>query len=150
MLKCSWLQLLPNRQHMFRVLRKHFLSFYCDRYLPKSIKFCFSVTLMQPSMFDSLLLPLQPGSRIKVIIKSSCPCNFTLFHEILARGNIVQTGRKEVHNGNSHSVNSRRKRSSSFGDAQIVFPPDNGEGEYWVYRIRKVTGKMKDLHYQWR
>uniref|UniRef100_F7A528 Uncharacterized protein n=1 Tax=Ciona intestinalis TaxID=7719 RepID=F7A528_CIOIN len=35
---------------------------------------------------------LTVGERAKMSVTSTCPCNFTLFYEILSRGNIIQTG----------------------------------------------------------
>nr|XP_009861615.2 C3 and PZP-like alpha-2-macroglobulin domain-containing protein 8 [Ciona intestinalis] len=54
---------------------------------------------------------LTVGERAKMSVTSTCPCNFTLFYEILSRGNIIQTGHKIVSERNSAIVPSRRRRS---------------------------------------
>uniref|UniRef100_H2YPN1 Kazal-like domain-containing protein n=1 Tax=Ciona savignyi TaxID=51511 RepID=H2YPN1_CIOSA len=68
---------------------------------------------------------LTVGGKAKVLVKSTCPCNFTLFYEILARGNIVQIGQKVVTPENS-AIQSRQKRSppsiASFNDALRPLP----------------------------
>nr|CAB3233265.1 C3 and PZP-like alpha-2-macroglobulin domain-containing protein 8 [Phallusia mammillata] len=66
------------------------------------------------------------GGPVKVLVKSSCPCNFTLYYEILSRGNIVQTGSKLVLP--EESTRARRKRSpAAFGDSPIPLLTDDNE-----------------------
>uniref|UniRef100_A0A670K9B6 C3 and PZP like alpha-2-macroglobulin domain containing 8 n=1 Tax=Podarcis muralis TaxID=64176 RepID=A0A670K9B6_PODMU len=36
--------------------------------------------------------PFQVGEEASVVLKSTCPCNFTLYYEVVSRGNIVLSG----------------------------------------------------------
>ncbi|XP_073659117.1 C3 and PZP-like alpha-2-macroglobulin domain-containing protein 8 isoform X8 [Tursiops truncatus] len=42
-------------------------------------------------------LPLQVGEDAHFPVKSTCPCNFTLYYEVAARGNIVLSGQQPAH-----------------------------------------------------
>ncbi|XP_007461165.1 PREDICTED: C3 and PZP-like alpha-2-macroglobulin domain-containing protein 8 [Lipotes vexillifer] len=42
-------------------------------------------------------LPLQVGEDAHFSVKSTCPCNFTLYYEVAARGNIVLSGQQPAH-----------------------------------------------------
>ncbi|XP_061277682.1 C3 and PZP-like alpha-2-macroglobulin domain-containing protein 8 isoform X2 [Bos javanicus] len=41
--------------------------------------------------------PLQVGEDAYFPVKSTCPCNFTLYYEVAARGNIVLSGQQPAH-----------------------------------------------------
>ncbi|XP_077715630.1 C3 and PZP-like alpha-2-macroglobulin domain-containing protein 8 isoform X3 [Canis aureus] len=41
--------------------------------------------------------PLQVGREAHFPVKSTCPCNFTLYYEVAARGNIVLSGQQPAH-----------------------------------------------------
>ncbi|XP_032990817.1 C3 and PZP-like alpha-2-macroglobulin domain-containing protein 8 isoform X1 [Rhinolophus ferrumequinum] len=41
--------------------------------------------------------PLQVGEEAHFSVKSTCPCNFTLYYEVAARGNIVLSGQQPAH-----------------------------------------------------
>ncbi|XP_039723675.1 C3 and PZP-like alpha-2-macroglobulin domain-containing protein 8 isoform X2 [Pteropus medius] len=41
--------------------------------------------------------PLQVGEEAHFSVKSTCPCNFTLYYEVAARGNIVLSGQQLAH-----------------------------------------------------
>ncbi|EPY88453.1 C3 and PZP-like, alpha-2-macroglobulin domain containing 8-like protein [Camelus ferus] len=41
--------------------------------------------------------PLQVGEDAHFPVKSTCPCNFTLYYEVAARGNIVLSGQQPAH-----------------------------------------------------
>ncbi|XP_047690649.1 C3 and PZP-like alpha-2-macroglobulin domain-containing protein 8 isoform X3 [Prionailurus viverrinus] len=41
--------------------------------------------------------PLQVGEEALFPVKSTCPCSFTLYYEVAARGNIVLSGRQPAH-----------------------------------------------------
>ncbi|XP_054395865.2 C3 and PZP-like alpha-2-macroglobulin domain-containing protein 8 isoform X6 [Pongo abelii] len=41
--------------------------------------------------------PLQVGEEAYFSVKSTCPCNFTLYYEVAARGNIVLSGQQPAH-----------------------------------------------------
>uniref|UniRef100_A0A2I3G1S6 C3 and PZP like alpha-2-macroglobulin domain containing 8 n=1 Tax=Nomascus leucogenys TaxID=61853 RepID=A0A2I3G1S6_NOMLE len=41
--------------------------------------------------------PLQVGEETYFSVKSTCPCNFTLYYEVAARGNIVLSGQQPAH-----------------------------------------------------
>ncbi|XP_011781286.1 PREDICTED: LOW QUALITY PROTEIN: C3 and PZP-like alpha-2-macroglobulin domain-containing protein 8 [Colobus angolensis palliatus] len=41
--------------------------------------------------------PLQVGEEADFSVKSTCPCNFTLYYEVAARGNIVLSGQQPAH-----------------------------------------------------
>jgi len=56
------------------------------------------------------LLFVQVNSDARILIKSNCPCNFTMFYEILSRGNIVQSGSKRILPSNSENLLSERNR----------------------------------------
>ncbi|CAK8682027.1 unnamed protein product [Clavelina lepadiformis] len=71
---------------------------------------------------------LTAGEQAQVLIKSSCPCNFTIVYEILSRGNIAQSGSKRVDSGNSVVLDSRRRRAvEAFGDGPIELPSSEDE-----------------------
>lgn len=40
---------------------------------------------------------LQVGEEAHFSVKSTCPCNFTLYYEVAARGNIVLSGQQPAH-----------------------------------------------------
>ncbi|MFT7798785.1 C3 and PZP-like alpha-2-macroglobulin domain-containing protein 8 [Arapaima gigas] len=64
--------------------------------------------------------PLQIGQTAEIVLKSTCPCNFTLHYEIASRGNIVQSG-KQLPNITRH----REKRATVTFDKNIhtTLPP---------------------------
>ncbi|VTJ73120.1 Hypothetical predicted protein [Marmota monax] len=41
--------------------------------------------------------PLQIGEEARFSVHSTCPCNFTLYYEVAARGNIVLSGQQPAH-----------------------------------------------------
>nr|XP_026245668.1 C3 and PZP-like alpha-2-macroglobulin domain-containing protein 8 [Urocitellus parryii] len=41
--------------------------------------------------------PLQVGEEARFSVQSTCPCNFTLYYEVAARGNIVLSGQQPAH-----------------------------------------------------
>lgn len=91
--------------------------------------------------------PLQIGLEAEVVLKSTCPCNFTLHYEIASRGNIVQSGQQQT-NSTAH----RGKRAAVTFDKNIhtTLPPSGpspeGETDSCVSVLRfPVTHAMAPL-----
>uniref|UniRef100_A0A8B9H8M1 C3 and PZP like alpha-2-macroglobulin domain containing 8 n=2 Tax=Astyanax mexicanus TaxID=7994 RepID=A0A8B9H8M1_ASTMX len=66
-----------------------------DQYLPSylSISSWYSPSKCHIQL-QSPTAPLIIGQEVEVMLKSTCPCNFTLHYEITSRGNIVQSGHR--------------------------------------------------------
>ncbi|XP_062966135.1 LOW QUALITY PROTEIN: C3 and PZP-like alpha-2-macroglobulin domain-containing protein 8 [Cynocephalus volans] len=58
--------------------------------------------------------PLQVGEEAYFPVKSTCPCNFTLYYEVAARGNIVLSGQQPA-----HITQQRSKRAASAPEKPI-------------------------------
>nr|XP_034973051.1 C3 and PZP-like alpha-2-macroglobulin domain-containing protein 8 [Zootoca vivipara] len=91
--------------------------------------------------------PFQVGEEATVMLKSTCPCNFTLYYEVVSRGNIVLSGMQP-----SDVTRQRSKRGAgtlgSGGVTHIPGPtaPPAPEMNTCVTSVRfSVTPKMAPL-----
>lgn len=55
-------------------------------------------------------------------MKSTCPCNFTLYFEVAARGNIVLSGQQPA-----HITQQRSRRAAPEKPIHLMHLPETGE-----------------------
>ncbi|KAK1805980.1 hypothetical protein P4O66_013020, partial [Electrophorus voltai] len=91
-----------------------------DQYLPSylSISSWYSPSKCHIQL-QSPAGPLTVGQEAELLLKSTCPCNFTLHYEITSRGNIVQSGHRPP-----SSTAERAKRSAVTFDTNIHTTPN--------------------------
>lgn len=63
---------------------------------------------------------MQIGDEARFQVHSSCPCNFTMFYEVMSRGNLV-------HSGIHFASHSRNRRSAD--DEQPEHPEQRNKGQ---------------------
>ncbi|KAM7142499.1 C3 and PZP-like alpha-2-macroglobulin domain-containing protein 8 isoform 2-T2 [Molossus nigricans] len=67
--------------------------------------------------------PLQVGKESQFFVKSTCPCNFTLYYEVAARGNIVLSGQQPAHITQQRSRRAALETPIRFAHLSETEPP---------------------------
>lgn len=83
----------------------------------------------------------QVGEDAYFPVKSTCPCNFTLYYEVAARGNIVLSGQQPA-----HVTQQRSKRAALEKPIRLMHLSETGE---LIHRLEVPVLPSEPLRLGW-